>query len=99
MPVSKDAIGKEWPSLGYQAGREKIREYANAIGAMNPVHHNREAALAAGFRDVVAPPMFCTVYSAPAIAPAILDPEVGYQLRDHGPRGPGVRLGRAGLLG
>jgi acyl dehydratase len=77
MPVSKDAIGKEWPSLGYQACREKIREYANAIGAMNPVHHDREAAVAAGFRDVVAPPMFCTVYSAPAIAPAILDPEVG----------------------
>jgi acyl dehydratase len=77
MPVSKEAIGKKWPSVTYQAGREKIREYANAIGAENPVHQDREAAVAAGFRDVVAPPMFCVVYATPALAPAILDPEVG----------------------
>jgi acyl dehydratase len=77
MPVSKDAVGKQWPAVVYQAGREKIREYANAIGAANPVHHDREAALAAGYRDVVAPPMFCVVYSAPALGPAVLDPEVG----------------------
>jgi acyl dehydratase len=77
MPVSEAAVGKQWPPVTYQAGREKIREYANAIGAENPVHHDREAALAAGFRDVVAPPMFCVVYAAPAVAPAILDPEVG----------------------
>ena len=77
MAISKDAIGKQWPQVVYQAGREKIREFANAIGAHNQVHHDREAALAAGYRDVVAPPMFCVVYSAPAIAPGILDPEVG----------------------
>jgi acyl dehydratase len=77
MPVSKEAIGKQWPSITYQACREKIREYANAVGAENPVHHDREAALAEGYRDVVAPPMFCVVYSAPAIAPGIIDPEVG----------------------
>ena len=61
MPVSKDAVGKQWPPVVYQAGREKIREFANVIGAANPVHHDREAAVAAGFRDVVAPPMFCVV--------------------------------------
>ncbi|HEY8778630.1 MAG TPA: MaoC family dehydratase N-terminal domain-containing protein [Solirubrobacterales bacterium] len=77
MPVSKDAVGKQWPPVVYQAGREKIREFANVIGVANPVHHDREAAVAAGFRDVVAPPMFCVVYSAPAIAPGIVDPEVG----------------------
>jgi acyl dehydratase len=77
MPVSKDAVGKQWPPVVYQAGREKIREFANVVGAANPVHHEREAAVAAGFRDVVAPPMFCVVYSAPAIAPGIVDPEVG----------------------
>ena len=64
----------------YEVGLEKIREYANAVGEENPVHLDREAALAAGFRDVVAPPMFCVVYSAPAMGPAILDPEVGINL-------------------
>jgi acyl dehydratase len=80
MPVKTDAVGKEYPPETYEVGREKIREYADAIGAANPVHHDREAARAAGFRDVVAPPMFCVVYSAPALRPGILDPDVGINL-------------------
>ena len=77
MALKTDAVGKQWPAVTYQASRAKIAEYANAVGAENPVHFDKEAALAAGYRDVVAPPMFCVVYSAPAMGPAILDPEVG----------------------
>jgi acyl dehydratase len=80
MPVKKDAIGKQWPPVSYEVGVEKIREYARAVGETNAVHHDHEAALAAGFRDVVAPPMFCVVYSAPAMSSAVLDPEVGINL-------------------
>jgi acyl dehydratase len=80
MAVNTDAVGKEWPSTTYEVGLEKVREYANAIGADNPVHHDREAARSAGYRDVVAPPMFTVVYSAPAMGPAILDPAVGINL-------------------
>ena len=78
MDTSK--IGKEYPAFEYEVGREKIREYANAVGEDNPVHHDRAAAQAAGFRDVVAPPMFVVVYSAGAVGPAILDPEIGINL-------------------
>ena len=80
MAVNEDAIGKSYPPVTYQVGREKIREYAHALGITNPVHHDREAAVAAGIRDVVAPPMFCVVYSAPALGPAVVDPEVGINL-------------------
>jgi acyl dehydratase len=80
MTVNRDAIGKRYPSLTYEVCGEKIREYANAIGAENPVHHDREAARAAGFRDVVAPPMFCVVYSARAVAAGVLDPELAINL-------------------
>ena len=80
MPVKTDAIGKQWPAASYEVGAEKVREFANAIGAPNPVHHDHEAAKSAGFRDLVAPPMFCVVYSAPAMGPAVLDPEVGMNL-------------------
>ena len=80
MPVNKDAIGKKWEPVTYQASRAKIAEYARAIGLDNQVHFDREAAVAAGYRDVVAPPMFCVVYSAPALGPAIVDPEVGINL-------------------
>ncbi len=77
MPVETKAVGKEYPSFTYEVGLEKIREYANAVGEADPVHREREAAEDAGFRDVVAPPMFAVVYSAGGMAPAVLDPEVG----------------------
>jgi acyl dehydratase len=71
------AIGKTYPPLTYAAGREKIREYAVAVGETNPLYLDVAAARAAGHRDVVAPPMFCVVYCGPALAPALLDPELG----------------------
>jgi acyl dehydratase len=80
MAVSTEAVGKEYRPITYEVGREKIREYANAIGAANPVHHQRQAAESEGFTDVVAPPMFCVVYSAPAVAQGVLDPELAINL-------------------
>ena len=63
----------------YLVGREKIREYASAIGENAPVCHDVNAARAAGYDDVVAPPMFAAVYSWRAMGPAVLDPEVGIE--------------------
>ena len=80
MPVDTQAAGKTYEPKTYAVGREKVREYANAVGETNPLHLDVEAARAAGYADVVAPPMFAVVYSAPAMAPAVLDPEVGINL-------------------
>jgi acyl dehydratase len=80
MPVDTKAAGKTYEPKIYAVGREKVREYANAVGETNPVHLDVEAARAAGYADVVAPPMFAVVYSAPAMAPAVLDPDVGINL-------------------
>jgi acyl dehydratase len=80
MPVNEGAVGKTYPPASYEVGREKIREYAYALGLDDQVHHDRDAAVAAGFRDVVAPPMFCVVYSSRALGPAVLDPEVGINM-------------------
>jgi acyl dehydratase len=71
------ATGKVFERVSYAVGREKVREYARAVGETNPLHIDVEAARAAGHRDVVAPPMFAVVYTSPAIGPAMLDPEVG----------------------
>ena len=79
MPVSTEAVGKRYPPVVYAVGREKVKEYAFAVGETDPLHLDVEAARAAGHRDVVAPPMFAVVYSAPAVAPAIFDPEVGLE--------------------
>jgi acyl dehydratase len=69
--------GKTYPPFEYEVGREKIREYANAVAETNQIHFDRRAAQDAGFRDVVAPPMFAVVYSAGSIGPPIFDPEIG----------------------
>jgi acyl dehydratase len=86
MPVASTAVGKSYPPLIYAVGREKIREYALAVGESNPLYLDVEAARAAGYRDVVAPPMFAVVYSGAAMTPALFDPEVGinFALLVHG---------------
>jgi len=63
-----------------------VKEFAFATGETNPLHLDHRAARDAGHADVVAPPMFCVVFSAPAMAPAILDPDVGinFALMVHG---------------
>ena len=77
MAVNTDAIGKTYPASVYAVGREKIREYAYAVGETNPLYLDVEAAREAGYADVVAPPMFAVVYAGRAITPALFDPAVG----------------------
>ncbi len=77
MALSTDAVGKEWAGEPFEVEGERIARYADAIGEPNPVHRDAEAAKQAGFREQVAPPMFAVVYSASALGPAVLDPEVG----------------------
>jgi acyl dehydratase len=71
------AEGKTFAPVTYAVGREKVREYAHAVGETNPLHLDVEAARAAGHKDVVAPPMFAVVYASPAVIPAFFDPDVG----------------------
>jgi acyl dehydratase len=70
-------VGKTYPPTLYAVGREKIKEYARAVGETNPLHLDHEAARAAGYADVVAPPMFAVVYCSAAMGPAYFDPELG----------------------
>ena len=71
------AVGKTFAPVTYIVGREKVREYARAVGETNALYFDPDSARAAGHRDVVAPPMFVTVYTSPAISPAFSDPEIG----------------------
>jgi acyl dehydratase len=77
MALNTDAIGTTYPRTIYAVGREKIREYAYAVGETNPLYLDPEAARAAGYADLVAPPMFAVVYAGRAVAAPLLDPAVG----------------------
>jgi acyl dehydratase len=77
MALATAAVGKRYEPVEFTVEADRVRQYADAIGADDAIHHDPEAAKTAGFRDLVAPPMFAVVYSAPAMGPAILDPDVG----------------------
>ena len=87
MPLNKDFVGREFPpSEPYEVGREKIREFADAIGDFAPAYRDVEAARALGHPDVIAPPTFLTTLMFRRPDPIISDPDLGldYSLVVHG---------------
>jgi acyl dehydratase len=86
VPLPTDKIGKTYPAETYAVGREKIREFASAVGETNPLHHDLDAARAAGHRDLVAPPMFAVIYAGRMLEPVLFDPElaINFAMLVHG---------------
>jgi acyl dehydratase len=78
MALNQEYVGKVYPpSESYQVGREKVREFATAIGDHNPAYHSVEAAQALGHSDLVAPPTFAFVVAMRATAALVFDPGLG----------------------
>lgn len=78
MALDPAFIGRTYAPTGvYEVGREKIREYAVAIGDDNPIYRDPAAARAAGHPDVIAPPTFAIVLTMQVGYQAIRDPELG----------------------
>lgn len=78
MSLNQSYVGRRYPfERPYEVGREKIREFATAVGALDPAHHDEEAARALGHADLVAPPTFAIVATMPATNRVVADPELG----------------------
>jgi acyl dehydratase len=78
VPLDRSYVGRSLPPTApYQVGREKIREFATAIGADDPAYHDPAAAAALGYRDVIAPPTFPIVVTMAASQQLIDDPGLG----------------------
>ena len=72
-------VGKALPPTApYRVGREKIREFALAIGEGASVCLDVGAARAAGHPDVVAPPTFTVTFTMPVIEAFLRDPAFGW---------------------
>lgn len=65
------------PTASYLVGREKVREFARAVFATNPINLDVEAARAAGHADVVAPPTFPVVVQEHSLAQLLEDEDAG----------------------
>ena len=78
MALNQDYVGKVYPpGPAYLVGREKVREFATAIGEHNPACHDVAHEASLGRPDVVAPPTYAIVIAMQALDTAILDPGLG----------------------
>ncbi len=78
MALDLAFVGRSYPCAAtYTVGREKIREFAEAIGDEDPVYRDPDAARAAGHSDVIAPPTFAIVLSMRSQVTLIADPDLG----------------------
>src|SRR5699024_11509595 len=74
--MTVDLTGREYPAVGpYHVGSEDIRNFATAVKNMHPLHHDVEAARAAGHKDLVAPPTYLVTIAQRAEALMVNDPE------------------------
>lgn len=78
MPLDQSFVGRVYPSSRtYLVSREKIREFAAAVGDTNPAYSDVAAARALGYRDLVAPPTFAIALTLPAGEQVTADPQLG----------------------
>jgi acyl dehydratase len=78
VSLDESFVGRTYPpSPPYYVSREKIREFADAIGDPNPLYRDVAAARAAGHPDVIAPPTFPTIVNIRAIEDIVADPQLG----------------------
>jgi acyl dehydratase len=78
MALDPAYVGRSFPATEpYLVAREKIREFAEAIGAMDAIYHDPQAARSLGHPDVVAPPTFPIVVTNAALRQLIDDPGLG----------------------
>ncbi|MET9733820.1 MaoC family dehydratase N-terminal domain-containing protein [Streptomyces sp. NPDC006458] len=78
MALDQSFVGRTYaPTEPYEVGREKIREFAEAIGDSHPVYTDPEAAKAFGHADVIAPPTFVFAITFKAARDVVHDPQLG----------------------
>ncbi|MFH8345920.1 MaoC family dehydratase N-terminal domain-containing protein [Streptomyces sp. NPDC018045] len=78
MALDQSFVGRSYPATApYEVGREKIREFAEAIGDPAPAYTDAEAARALGHPDVIAPPTFVFSITFRAAGQVVEDPQLG----------------------
>ena len=59
IKLDPELLGKEVPVGNFSVTEEDIRGFAEAIGDLNPLYIDPQAARQAGYANVIAPPLFC----------------------------------------
>jgi acyl dehydratase len=62
IQVNKSVVGKEYPPFVVTVERGKIKEFARAIGDLNPFYIDDRVGQASEWGDIIAPPTFATTF-------------------------------------
>jgi len=86
MPLNQELKGKEYQEVEFAVERERVLQFADAIGEDDPIYRDPEAAKAAGYDDQLAPPTFLTAMQIMTSGQVVMDQELGlnYALVVHG---------------
>jgi acyl dehydratase len=86
MPLNQALKGKEYQTVSFTVERDRVLQFADAIGEDDPIFRDPEAARSAGYDEQIAPPTFVTVIQIMTSGQAVVDPELGlnYALVVHG---------------
>ncbi len=78
MAVNTDFMGRTYAPTGpYAVDGAMIADFAAAVGATDPVHWDPQAARAAGYDEVIAPPTMAVRLAQQCDRQYIADPEAG----------------------
>ncbi|MCL0038025.1 MaoC family dehydratase N-terminal domain-containing protein [Thermodesulfovibrionales bacterium] len=73
-------IDRKYPPVTYEVCKEKIKEYARAVGDLNPLYVDEEQAKSSQYGRIIAPPLFAAIYAREALENWIFDSELSLNL-------------------
>lgn len=76
MPLSPTLVGLSTPARTYEIEKGAIRRFAEALESTNPLYLSEEAARAAGYPGLLAPPTFAITMSGLPV-PGLPLPDTG----------------------
>lgn len=80
MAVDIKFIGREYKPVIYVVGQEKIKEYALAVGDLNPLYLDPDFAKKSKYGCIIAPPMFVVVYARDTLVNLFSDTELNLNM-------------------
>src|SRR6266540_285640 len=86
MGLNQSLKGKEYQEVSFTVERDRVIQFADAIGENNPVFREAAAAREAGYSEQIAPPTFVTVMQIMTTGQVVVDQDLGlnYSLVVHG---------------
>jgi acyl dehydratase len=90
VALNPEYVGRVFgPGEPYEVSRVKIADFADAIGEPSELCRDRQAAVKAGYPDVIAPPTFAVIIAQLSTKQVVSDPGLGidYSMVVHGEQG------------